>query len=200
MSESISTVFADAAVLPCRASAVASEALVLRDELAADVPAREALLDAAFGPARFFKSSERIRAGRLPAEGLALSAEAGDGRLAGSVRLWNVSAGGRPALLLGPLVVADDMRGAGLGAALMRLALARAAALGHGAVILVGDPEYYARFGFDGGITAGLTMPGPTERRRFLACELVAGALSGAAGRVVPTGRRTAVVPLAAAA
>jgi len=182
------------------AGAVRPAPFVLRDEVAGDVAAREALLDAAFGPARFLKSSERIRAGRLPAEGLALSAEDADGRLVGSVRLWNVSAGGRPALLLGPLVVDETIRGAGLGAALMRLALGRAAALGHGAVILVGDPQYYARFGFDGAATAALTMPGPTERRRFLACELVAGALDGAEGRVVPTGRRTAARPVAAPA
>lgn len=169
-----------------------SAPIVLRDERAADVPAREALLDAALGPARTLKSSERLRSGRLPAEGLALVAEDGDGRLVGTVRLWNVSAGGRPALLLGPLAVDEACRGAGVGAALMRLALARAEAAGHAAVILVGDPEYYARFGFSGEATTGLVMPGPTERRRFLAREFVAGALDGAAGRVTATGLRVA--------
>jgi predicted N-acetyltransferase YhbS len=164
---------------------------VLRGERAADVAAREALLDAALGPARTLKSSERLRSGRLPEEGLALVAEDGQGRLVGTVRLWNVSAGGRPALLLGPLAVDESCRGAGVGAALMRLALARAEAAGHAAVILVGDPEYYARFGFSAEATAGLVMPGPTERRRFLARELAAGALDGAAGRVTATGRRT---------
>jgi len=168
----------------------ASVSFVLRDEAAADVAAREALLDAALGPARTLKPSERLRAGRLPAAGLALVAEDGDGRLVGTVRLWNVSAGGRPALLLGPLAVDESVRGAGLGAALMRLALARAEAAGHAAVILVGDPEYYARFGFSAEATAGLTMPGPTERRRFLARQFVPGALEGAAGRVTATGRR----------
>lgn len=197
------TVLADvAAAAAFLVPSAAPAAFVLRDEVAGDVAAREALLDAAFGPARFLKSSERIRAGRLPAEGLALSAEDAEGRLVGSVRLWNVSAGGRPALLLGPLVVDETIRGAGLGAALMRLALARAATLGHAAVLLVGDPEYYARFGFEAVLASGLTMPGPTERRRFLGREIVAGGLAGAAGRVVPTGRRgvSATVPVAAAA
>jgi predicted N-acetyltransferase YhbS len=170
-----------------------SQPVVLRDERAADVPAREALLHAALGPARTLKSSERLRTGRLPAEGLALVAEDGAGRLVGTVRLWNVSAGGRPALLLGPLAVDEICRGAGVGAGLMRLALARAEAAGHAAVILVGDPEYYARFGFSGETTTGLVMPGPTERRRFLAHEFVAGALDGAEGRVTATGRRAAV-------
>lgn len=170
-----------------------SAPIVLRDERAADVPGREALLDAALGPARTLKSSERLRSGRLPAEGLALIAEDGDGRLVGTVRLWNVSAGGRPALLLGPLAVDETCRGAGVGAALMRLALARAEAAGHAAVILVGDPEYYASFGFSAEATTGLVMPGPTERRRFLAREFVPGALAGAEGRVTATGRRVAL-------
>jgi predicted N-acetyltransferase YhbS len=175
------------------ADASARAPIVLRDERAADVPAREALLDAALGPARTLKSSERLRSGRLPAEGLALVAEDGEGRLVGTVWLWNVSAGGRPALLLGPLAVDETCRGAGVGAALVRLALSRAEDAGHAAVILVGDPEYYARFGFTADATAGLVMPGPTERRRFLARAFVAGALDGAAGRVTATGRRVAL-------
>ncbi|WP_181706552.1 GNAT family N-acetyltransferase [Chthonobacter rhizosphaerae] len=159
------------------------------DEAPQDVGAREALLDRAFGPARFLKSSERIRAGRLPAEGLALVAKDGD-RLVGTVRLWPVAAGhtGRHGLLLGPLAVSADQQGAGVGGALMRLALARAKALGHGAVLLVGDEPYYRRFGFSSERTGGLAMPGPYERHRFLALELTPGALLGAEGVLRPTG------------
>jgi hypothetical protein len=51
------------------------------------------------------RPSERLREGRLPADGLSLVA-IDHGRLVGTVRLWNVCAGpGRPALLLGPLAV-----------------------------------------------------------------------------------------------
>lgn len=164
--------------------------VVLRDEIPADVAAREALLDRVFGPVRFLKASERIRDGRLAADGLSLTAEDADGVLVGTVRLWHISAGGRPALLLGPLAVDPDRQSAGTGAALMRLAIARAREAGHEAIILVGDPEYYDRFGFSAVRTAGLTMPGPTERRRFLALELVPGHLLGARGRIRPTGIR----------
>lgn len=164
--------------------------VVLRDEIPADVAARETLLDRVFGPARFLKASERIRDGRLAADGLSLTAENADGSLVGTVRLWHISAGGRPALLLGPLAVDPDQQSAGVGAALMRLAIARARDFGHEAIILVGDPEYYERFGFSAVRTAGLTMPGPTERRRFLSLELVPGALLGARGRIRPTGVR----------
>ncbi len=62
------------------------------DETADLAAAREDLLDAAFGAARFAKTSERLREDRLPAEGLAFAAMDGD-RLVGTVRLWNVTAG-----------------------------------------------------------------------------------------------------------
>ena len=152
-----------------------------------DVPAREALLDRAMGAGRLLKPSERLREGRLPAEGLALVARDGD-RLVGSVRLWNVSAGGVPALLLGPLAADPAVQGRGVGSGLMQVALNRAELAGHGAVILVGDPEYYARFGFGGAATGGLMMPGPVDRRRFLALEFAWDGLKGAAGMIVATG------------
>ncbi len=165
----------------------------------ADAFARERLLDRAMGEQRALKPSERLRAGRLPARGLALVARDG-GAVVGSVRLWHVDAGGRDALLLGPLAVDPARQGAGIGSRLMRAAIARARALGHGAIILVGDPEYYARFGFAAAATAGLTMPGPVDRRRFLALELKPGALIGAAGAVTATGDFAAPVPAFATA
>lgn len=163
--------------------------LVVRAETPRDVPARERLLDAAFGPERFLKTSEVLRAGRLPARGLALSAFH-EGDLVGTVRLWSVDAGGVPALLLGPLAVAGSRRSLGVGSVLMQAAIARAAALGHGAIILVGDEPYYRRFGFTTALAAGLEMPGPVDRARFLALELRQGALAGASGVIVATGAR----------
>ncbi|MDC7786290.1 N-acetyltransferase [Rhodoplanes sp. TEM] len=161
--------------------------ITIRPERPADVPAREALLDRAMGPCRFTKGSERLRAGNLPAAGLALVAVAsgpdGRERLVGTVRLWPVSAGGRDGLLLGPLAVDPDRQGEGIGAALMRHALAEATRRGHAAVLLVGDAPYYARFGFSAAVTAGLGMPNGPEPR-LLARELVPGALAGAAGTV----------------
>jgi predicted N-acetyltransferase YhbS len=162
---------------------------LIRDERAADVAAREELLDACFGEARFAKTCERLREDRLPAEGLALAVEAED-RLVATVRLWDVAAGpGRPALMLGPIAVDPALHGVGIGGRLMREALARAAALGHRAVILVGDAPYYARFGFSGERVQGLWLPGPFERERFLGLDLAPGALDGAAGLVEATGR-----------
>jgi predicted N-acetyltransferase YhbS len=153
-----------------------------------DVSARERLLDAAFGPARFSKTCERLREGRRPADGLAFTARAG-GRLVGTIRLWDIVAGGVPALLLGPLAVDKAHGGKGVGSALMRHALSEAARRGNGAVILVGDAPYYARFGFGRALAENLLLPGPVDLARFLALELRPGALAAAHGLVVPAGR-----------
>lgn len=153
--------------------------------------ARDRLLDRAMAPNWRRKASEKLRRGRTPA--IALVARLADGRLAGTVRLWPVDAGGCPALLLGPLAVDPAAQGLGLGAALMRSALSAAAAAGHGAVILMGDPDYYGRFGFSAKATAGLAMPGPFEPHRLMAVELRAGALDGAAGVIKAMGARGAV-------
>jgi predicted N-acetyltransferase YhbS len=162
--------------------------ITIRQERASDVAAREALLDVAYGPTRHAKPSARLRAGRLPAEGLAFVATE-RGRIVGTVRLWQVAAGrGRPALLLGPLAVHPDCRSRGIGAALTQHAVAEAAKRGHGAVLLVGDAPYYGRFGFSAEKTGALRMPGPYERHRLLACELAPGALDGAHGIIHAAG------------
>src|SRR5579885_2531041 len=99
----------------------------IRAERTLDVAAREALLDACFGETRHGRTCQRLRDGRAPAAGLALSAMR-EGKLVGTVRLWHVSAGGRPALVLGPLAVDPACRELGIGAALMQQALAAARA------------------------------------------------------------------------
>jgi len=159
----------------------------IRAEWASDVAAREALLDACFGANRHTRTCQRLRDGRAPAEGLALSAVR-QGRLVGTVRLWHVSAGGVPALMLGPLAVEESSRQLGVGAALMDHALAAAKARGHRAVILLGDAPYYARFGFSGIKTGELSLPGPFERDRLLGLELQERALDGAWGMISATG------------
>jgi predicted N-acetyltransferase YhbS len=160
----------------------------IRGERVSDIAAREALLDACFGEGRHMRTCQRLRDGRAPAEGLALSAVRG-GTLVGTLRLWHVSAGGVPALVLGPLAVDPACRDLGIGGALVDRALTLAKARGHGAVILLGDAPYYARFGFSDLTTGELTLPGPFERHRLLAVELRDGALDGAWGMIVPTGR-----------
>jgi predicted N-acetyltransferase YhbS len=159
----------------------------LRRERLRDIDAREDLLDAAFGETRHIKSSQRLREGRLPADGLSFVACDGR-RVVGTVRLWNIDCGSRPALLLGPLAVAGDWRGRGVGKALIGKALREARRRGHHAIVLVGDAAYYGRFGFTAERTAALAMPGAYDQHRLLALSFTPGALDGARGVITASG------------
>jgi predicted N-acetyltransferase YhbS len=79
--------------------------------------------------------------------------------------------------------------GRGIGAALIERSIGTAREKGHRLVLLVGDEPYYARFGFKRVPPRQLELPGPVDRDRFLALELVDGMLGRASGLVTP--RRT---------
>jgi len=195
-----------AAVLDSVRAFFAQNAFTIDTENPGDVVARENLLDLAMGPNRRRKSSETLRRGRVPAEGLALVARDPNGHVIGTVRLWNVEAGvsrdGAPveALMLGPLAVDGHHEGKGIGGALMRAAIGEAKTRRHGAILLVGDAPYYERFGFFAAKARHLVMPGPFERDRFLALELKDGWLEGVAGMLVASGRKLAMPRLRRAA
>ena len=173
--------------------------VTIRLEKPADAAAREALLDLAYGPVRFDKPSERLRAGRgagaracplSRSRTAASSAPCGCGRCRPD----------RPvaALLLGPLAV--DPAAAPprhrLGADAARAP--RRGRRGHRAVLLVGDAAYYGRFGFSAERTGRLWLPGLAEPDRLLGCELAAGALDGVRG-AIRAPKRPVRTPLVAA-
>ncbi len=99
-----------------------------------------------------------------------------------AIRYWPVRVAGRSVLLLGPVAVHPTAQGEGLGGMLMRESLARAAAMGWGRVMLVGDAPYYGRFGF--ARLDGVEMPPPTNPDRVLGLELRPGAWVGVHGPV----------------
>jgi predicted N-acetyltransferase YhbS len=139
---------------------------------AADRADIELLLDAAFEPGRHSRTAYRLREGVEPYRGLSLVARE-RGRLVGSIQYWPCElwdgAEAHPITLLGPVAVAPDLQGSGLGKRLMRASLAIADACGHDAIVLIGDPDYYGRFGFASAATGGWRLPGPFERHRLLA-------------------------------
>lgn len=159
----------------------------------ADQPAVEALLDRAFGQKRKRKTAQRLRDGRVHANGLGFALRHG-GELVGSLTFWEVDCGGVPAVMLGPIAIDARHRSAGHGAAMIRHGLDMAGARGHRAVILVGDEPYYRRFGFQRAVVEKLVLPGPVDLDRFLGLELVPGALDAAEGLVRPTGRMVASI------
>ena len=126
----------------------------------------EALFDLCFAPGRTALSSYRLREDVAPVGALSLVAVDDLNIIGGAIRYWPVMVGDHEALLLGPVAVHPTRQGEGLGAFLIQDSLARAWALGHARVLLVGDAAYYRRLGFSA--LNGVEMPPPTNPDRVL--------------------------------
>jgi predicted N-acetyltransferase YhbS len=139
-----------------------------------DPVAVEALLDAAFGPDRHMRTAYRMREGVRAIAGLSFAAVDAEG-LIGSLQSWPVALKGRdgaltPMTLVGPVAVKPNLQRGGVGKMLMTRLIDAAESLGHDALIMIGDPEYYERFfGFCAAATQDWVLPGPVERHRLLA-------------------------------
>lgn len=161
----------------------------LRPERAEDYWEVEALYDLCFAPGREALSSYRLRDGVPPVAELSLVARDADQILAGAVRIWPITVGEHPALLLGPIAVHPTRQGEGLGATLIRDALDLARSAGWERVMLVGDASYYGRFGFLP--LAGVEMPPPTNPARVLGQDLCTRGWDGVVGIVRPADKQT---------
>lgn len=127
----------------------------------------EILLDAAFGTDRHQRTAYRLRTGSQPIEALSFALQ-NEGSAIACIQCWPVCIGPNRLVLVGPVAVHPDYQNQGLGSQLMRRMLEAAVAMNDPAMVMIGDPEYYGRFGFSAAVTAGWEMPGPWEPRRLL--------------------------------
>ncbi|MXP09016.1 GNAT family N-acetyltransferase [Pseudoblastomonas halimionae] len=132
----------------------------------------EQLLDRVFGPERAARTAYRIREGLEPLAGLSFAALDDEDMLAATIQCWPIALTdprGKtcPLIMVGPVAVVPEVQGQGYGRALFA---ALADALGEGAPpqVLIGDPEYYGRFGYSDRGTMNWDTPGPVERHRLL--------------------------------
>ena len=85
---------------------------------------------------------------------------------------------------LAPLAVLSEFQGKGIGSALMHSSLERCREMGHDAIVVVGHPEYYPKFGFLPASRYGLHCEYDVPEDVFMALELQSGALQGIRGLV----------------
>jgi putative acetyltransferase len=128
--------------------------MIVRPERPSDVDAIRAVHDAAFGGAAEGRLVDALReAGKLV---VSLVAEL-DGEVVGYIGFSPVSsAAPPPGFGLAPLAVRPDVQRRGIGGQLVREGLAAIARRGAGFVVVLGDPRYYARFGFGPAARRGL--------------------------------------------
>ncbi|MCL1903694.1 MAG: N-acetyltransferase [Oscillospiraceae bacterium] len=111
-----------------------------------------------------------------------------DGELAGHIifsksRVEDSGGETHETLTFGPLTVSPKFQCQGVGKALMRHAFDEAVRLGHKAVIIYGNPDYYPRFGFRRAVEFGITTPDGSVFDALLVYSLYNGALDGISGK-----------------
>ncbi len=133
--------------------------------------ALEDLLDRAFGADRHGRTAYRVRDGAAAIDSLSFVALA-DRALAGSLQSWRVAltterGDALPLAMIGPVAVDPAWQGKGVGLHMLRVAAQRLDVERRSAM-LIGDADYYGRFGFLSGPASGWTLPGPVEPERIL--------------------------------
>lgn len=143
----------------------------------------EALLDRTFGGDRHARTAYRIRAGMEALDALSFAALDADEMLVGTIQCFPVALHERtkdeksrpvPLVMVGPVAVIPERQGEGFGIGLMAAMLeAEKRMAGQGAPplaqVLIGDLDYYGRWGFSPAATGGWRCPGPYEPERLLA-------------------------------
>jgi len=134
----------------------------------------EALLDRAFEPERHERTAYKVRAGMDWLPGLSFAALDAAEMLVATIQCWPVALtdpAGRahPMIMVGPVAVLPEYQGQGYGSALMTASLAALDPRAPLPQVMIGDPEYYGRWGFSADFTGGWNLPGPYEKRRLLA-------------------------------
>ncbi|MBI3437139.1 MAG: N-acetyltransferase [Proteobacteria bacterium] len=146
----------------------------------------ERVLDAAFGPGRFAKTSERVRErGAIPEPILSRVALDDAKQVVGVCRIWRVKAG-EVVYFLGPLAVDPAAQLAGLGLALVRDAVAACRAKGGNGVVLVGSERFFKPIGFSVVPEGRLRLPGAVDPGRLLWLELARNGLNNVQGEISP--------------
>lgn len=151
----------------------------------------EELLDAAFGSDRFGRTAYRIRKGVDAVPELSFAAIE-NGVLIGTIQCWPVAHRAAEGMatslvMVGPVAIRPDVQRGGHGRALMVHMLDAAETRADGALMMIGDPEYYGRFfDFTADATGEWDLPGPYEKRRLLARAVNGHSLPTGAGMIGP--------------
>lgn len=155
----------------------------IRAERAGDEEAVAVVNRSAFGGEEEAQLVTAMRRSASFVPELSLVAEVG-GRVSGHILLFRVQlvrgqGTAEDILALAPMAVVPSQSHRGIGSLLIQEAVGQATALGYRAIVVIGHPDYYARFGFQKAADWGVSCELPVPADSVTARELAAGALRG---------------------
>lgn len=159
----------------------------IRSEKSEDYPGVSQVLFAAFGQEKEVTLVNRLRENPSFMPGLSLVAVIYS-NIVGYILLTPIAIVSEdeefPSLALAPVAVLPEYQGKNIGARLVTAAMRRAAEMEQDSIVVLGQPEYYVRFGFEPAAKWGVRAPFDAPNEAFMAKELHEGGLQGVSGIV----------------
>ena len=158
--------------------------MAIRKEIPSDIPIIYKLYEFAFEQANEAELVNQIRTGKSFIPDLSLVNQ-DDNQITGHILFSIIKIGEDDCLSLAPMAVLPSRQKQGIGSKLITRGLRIAKTMGFRSVIVVGDENYYPRFGFQKANKWGINFPFEVPEEAFMALELKEGALKGKCGKVV---------------
>ncbi|MBY0756768.1 N-acetyltransferase [Clostridium sardiniense] len=109
----------------------------------------------------------------------------GDEKIIGHIMITKIKIGEHTSLALAPLSVLPKYHGMGIGRELILEGHKIAKDLGYSSVIILGDPNYYSRFGYVAASKWRIKAPFEVPDENFMAIELIDNGLKDVSGEVI---------------
>ena len=147
----------------------------------------ERLLDLVFTPRRKLLSSYQLRNTANKVDNLSYVIKDNSKKVVGSIRFWNVKVDSHSSrgLLLGPLAIHPIYQSEGLGEKLVLNGIEKAHSDNWNWIVLVGDLDYYSKFGFSKNPTRGISIRNSLDNSRLLGLDINDRFLEAAVGSLI---------------
>ena len=147
----------------------------------------ERLLDLVFTPRRKLLSSYQLRNSANKVDNLSYVIKDNSKKVVGSIRFWNIKIDSHSSrgLLLGPLAVHPIYQSEGLGEKLVLNGIEKAHSDNWNWIVLVGDLDYYSKFGFSKNPTRGISIRNSLDNSRLLGLDINDRFLEAAVGSLI---------------